>query len=322
MPSRDPTIRVTAVGQDEFGLWEAVDIAGVPHRFRWIPPGVFLMGSPDDEPGRWTDEGPQHTVLITRGFWLGETPVTQAQWQAVMGDNPSRFKSPERPVETVSWQDAQSFCEQLSSLYARLPSEAEWEYACRAGTSSAMWRGRLEILGQRNAPGLDEIAWYGGNSGVGFELEQGADSSGWPEKQYDHKIAGTREVATRAPNPWGLYDMLGNVHEWCLDANSQLEGSYSEPMRTDPVVTSGSLRVFRGGSWFNVARRVRAAFRYAYHPSVRDDYLGFRLARGPAPGGGAGAAGGPGGGAPSRMRGEGAAQAEPARAPRRSRGGR
>ncbi|MEE8525992.1 MAG: SUMF1/EgtB/PvdO family nonheme iron enzyme, partial [Thermoanaerobaculia bacterium] len=130
-----------------------------------------------------------------------------------------------------------------------------------------------------NAPVLDAIAWYGGNSGVDFELEDGWDSSDWPEKQYPHVFAGTRPVAKKAPNPWGLYDMLGNVHEWCSDFWAD---SYEGAEIVDPSgPEKGSSRVIRGGSWISVARDVRAAYRDRYDPGYRDDGLGFRLARGP-----------------------------------------
>jgi formylglycine-generating enzyme required for sulfatase activity len=147
------------------------------------------MGSPAGEAGRWDDrEGPQHEVHIRRGLWLAETPVTQALWVAVMGTNPSRFVSPDRPVEQVSWDDCQGFIEKLNGLVpgldARLPTEAEWEYACRADTTTATWMGDLDIRGDNDAPLLDGIAWYGGNSGQGFELADGHDSTKWPSKQY------------------------------------------------------------------------------------------------------------------------------------------
>ncbi len=264
----------SAAGRDRFGLWASFEVGGVRQRMRYIPPGRFLMGSPKDEPGRWFAEGPRHLETISHGFWLADTPCTQVLWKAVMGKNPSRFQSPDRPVEQVSWGDCKSFFETLEErvlgLEARFPSEAEWECACRAGTDTATWVGPMEILGQRNAPVLNDIAWYGGNSGEGFELESGYDSSGWKEKQYPHKVAGTRPVARREPNPWGLYDMLGNVYEWCEDL-------WRDNYDAKP---KGSLRVYRGGSWFSYARRVRAAYRDHGDPSYRWRSLGFRLARG------------------------------------------
>jgi formylglycine-generating enzyme required for sulfatase activity len=220
-------------------------------------------------------------VTLSEGYWLGETPCTQALWVAVMGKNPSRFKSPDRPVEQVSWDDCQRFLERLNGMVpwldARLPTEAEWERACRGGTSTATWVGDLEILGERNAPLLDAIAWYGGNSGVGFELRHGYDSSTWPNKQYVHTRAGSRAVAKKQPNPYGLYDMLGNVWEWCAD----WRGAYDAAPVTDPRGPAvGSNRVCRGGAWNGRAGLVHAAYRTAYVPGLRYDDLGFRLARG------------------------------------------
>ncbi len=267
-------------GEDTRGVFVGFTAGEHTQRLRWIAPGRFRMGSPETEAGRYDREGPQHEVTITRGFWLGDTPCTQALWQAVTGENPSRFQSPDRPVEKVCWDDCQKFLEALGQrvpgLAPRLPTEAEWEYACRAGTETSTYAGELEILGESNAPLLDDIAWYGGNSGVGFELEDGWRSSGWSEKQYLHERAGSHPVAQKEPNPWGLYDMLGNVLEWCSDAYAEYP---SEPQH-DPHGTEGSGRVVRGDSWFSSARDVRSAYRAACAPGDRNEYLGFRLARG------------------------------------------
>ncbi len=280
----------SAIGRDHFGLWSEITIEpsqGEPviQRLRWIPPGRFSMGSPKDEPGRYGDEGPQHQVILTQGYWLFDTPCTQALWEAVMGmgKNPSRFQSPSRPVEQVSWDQVQDFLKQINSRFPELnltlPSEAQWEYACRAGTETAIYTGDLEILGERNAPALDPIAWYGGNSGKDFDLENGFDSSSWLEKQYPHTRAGTRPVKLKQPNSWGLYDMLGNVWEWCQDhwhddyQGAPTDGSAWE--RTE----AGAGRVIRGGSWRDGARGVRAAYRSRRDPDSRNDLLGFRCAR-------------------------------------------
>ncbi len=274
-------------GEDRCGLFVEIKVGDVVQRLRWIVPGSFPIGSPESEAGRIDREGPRHTVQLTEGFWLADTPCTQALWQEAMGDNPSRFQSPQRPVEQVSWDDCQRFLETLEArqpgLQLRLPTEAQWEYACRAGTETATWLGDLEILGENDAPLLDEIAWYGGNSGVGFDLAEGSDSSGWPNRQHPHEMAGTRTVKTRQRNPWGFYDMLGNVYEWCSDRRNYGEG-YPGGARVDPELTDGSLRVFRGGSWVSNARYVRAASRSAHDPGLRLDDLGFRLSRGPDPG--------------------------------------
>ena len=273
-------------GQDAHGVFVEIKIGEVEQRMRWIPEGTFIMGSPEEEEGRATWEGPQHQVTLTQGFWLADTPCTQALWQEVMGENPSRFVSPTRPVEQVSWDACQRFLERTSErrpdLRLQLPTEAQWEYACRADTETATWRGAVEILGERNAPALDPIAWYGGNSGDGFELDEGFDSSAWKEKQVEHNRAGTRPVKGKLPNPWGLYDMLGNVWEWCRD-HWEFGTGYAEAARTDPVGEEGSRRVVRGGSWSGRARDVRAAYRGGGHPGARYDFVGFRLSRGPEP---------------------------------------
>ncbi len=200
-----------------------------------------------------------------------------------MGTNPSRFQSSDRPVEQVSWDDVQAFIEQINArvpgLALMLPSEAQWEYACRAGTDTALHTGPIEILGEFNAPALDPIAWYGGNSGVDFDLANGDDNSGWPEKQYPHERAGTRPVRLRRPNQWGLHDMLGNVWEWCTD---HWHDSY-EGAPTDGSAWlgggAGAGRVIRGGSWCSDAQSVRCAYRAWLEPDSRLDDLGFRCAR-------------------------------------------
>lgn len=275
---------ISGWGQDEYGIfiqfslstgdkyWDYID-----QRLRWIPAGTFTMGSPESEPGRDADEGPQHAVTIRHGFWLMDTPVTQQLWQHVMGDNPSRFVDPERPVELVNWHEVTAFCEKLSGLLKatiQLPTEAQWEYACRAGTETATYAGPMKILGENNAPVLNDIAWYTGNSGFEFDLPNGFDSSGWQEKQFQHQLSGTRKVAQKCPNAWGLYDMLGNVLEWCADG----QRFYSVKSVADPVgpTEDGSARVFRGGSWAGKARSVRAAYRHWGVRGNRVEDLGFR----------------------------------------------
>jgi len=284
----------SGIGRDRFGLFAEITVEEVTQRLRWIPPGRFLMGSPVDEPGRLDWEESPNEVTIGEGFWLFATPATQALYEAVTGDNPSRFKSHDRPVEQVSWHDAQAFLQRLNErvpgLDLMLPSEAQWEYACRAGTTTATYAGPIDIIGKRNAPILDDIAWYSGNSGVDFDLEEGFDSSDWSEKQYEHGTAGTRPVATKKPNPWGLYDMLGNVFEWTGTAwTAGSEGGSKEGVTfsdgaafVPDNVDESAHRVFRGGSWLDEARRCRAAARDRPHAVLRDDFdLGFRPARGP-----------------------------------------
>ncbi|VFM97321.1 MAG: Formylglycine-generating enzyme, required for sulfatase activity, contains SUMF1/FGE domain [Candidatus Kentron sp. G] len=292
-----------AIGRDRFGLWATIALNAqsedtaiektVIQRLRWISPGRFIMGSPASERAgfpkyeqdNWcVKEAPRHEVILTRGYWLFDTPCTQALWQAVMGKNPSRFQSPDRPVESVTWHEAGSFMDRLNArlpgLALTLPTEAQWEYACRAGTETATYGGVLELEGSNNAPVLDPIAWYGGNSGVEFELEAGCESSNWREKQYEHVRAGTHPVARKQANPWGLHDMLGNVWEWCRDGLRE----YGDEIVIDPAgpEKQGEERVVRGGSWYYFARYVRAAFRLRYLPGVRFDRLGFRCAANPA----------------------------------------
>jgi len=242
-------------------LQVAIGDSGVRMTFVYIPPGEFMMGSPKDEPGRWDDEV-QHHVTLTQGFYMQTTPVTQGQWEAVMGDNPSSFKEdgPECPVETVSWEDAQAFIERLNRAEGddvyRLPTEAEWEYACRAGTTTPFYTGRCL--------GTDE-ANYDGD----YPLE------GCPKGVYREK---TTPVGSFPSNPFGLYDMHGNVWEWCRDWH----GPYpSEPIVDPTGPDTGSVRVRRGGGWFNYGRHCRSAGRSAFAPADRIRGGGFRLVRRP-----------------------------------------
>ena len=222
--------------------------------FKLIPAGTFTMGSPSSEPGRYSDEGPQHQVTLTQPFYMQQTEVTQAQWEAVMGSNPSLLSGcPNCPVEMVSWDDVQKFIAKMNALgegIYGLPTEAQWEYAYRAGSTTAFYNGAItEPNG--NDPNLDAIGWYTYNS----------DSE-------------THPVAQKTPNVWGLYDMSGNVFEWCQD----WYGSYGSAPVSDPTgPVSGSYRVFRGGSWNYYAQRCRAAYRSGSYPARRSNYIGFRL---------------------------------------------
>ncbi len=227
--------------------------------FKLIPAGTFTMGSPTDEPDRESDET-QHEVTLSKGFYIQITEVTQGQWKAVMGSNPSQKSDcgDDCPVESVSWDDVQGFIEKLNQTEGtdkyRLPTEAEWEYACRAGTTTAFANGDVtETVWCGYDPNLDQMGWYCGNS--------------------DNK---THPVAQKEPNDWGLYDMHGNVKEWCQD----WKGDYPSSPVTDPTgPSSGTYRVFRGGSWGNVAGHCRSAIRGWHDPDYRDHGLGFRVAR-------------------------------------------
>jgi sulfatase modifying factor 1 len=290
-----------AWGDDEFGPFADLEVRGadrkrVVQRFRWIPPGTFWMGSPRkgeggatvDEPGRYENEGPRHRVTLTQGFWMADTPCTQELWVAVMRTNPSHFKSLRHPVEQVSWLDVQKFLKRLNGdgqeMLFDLPTEAQWEYACRADAETALYQtaagnGAIEIVGEHNAPALDPIAWYGGNSAVAEGIENGWDVSDWKERQFSHQRASTQPVGLKLPNDWRLYDMLGNVWEWCLDRWT----NYKAEAAVDPnwcgQRDGGVSRVFRGGRWNSHARSVRCAVRSRRPADDQDFYLGFRLVR-------------------------------------------
>lgn len=278
-----PPIWATTWGKDEFGVYAAFYLGEVVQRLRWIPPGRFWMGSPEGEVGRYNDEGPRHQATIASGFWMMDTPVRQYLWQVVMDDNPSRFKSPDRPVESVDWEMIQQFLSRLNGKVAglelALPSETQWEYVCRAGSETATYAGDLEILGERNAPVLDRIAWYGGNSGVGFELDNGEDNSHWPEKQYPDTPSGTHPVGKKLPNAFGLHDMLGNVWEWCADHwHDDYDGAPTNGSAWIEDDATAS-RIVRGGSWRDRARGVRAAVLNPGDPAFCSDDVGFRCVR-------------------------------------------
>jgi formylglycine-generating enzyme required for sulfatase activity len=222
--------------------------------FAWCPPGTFLMGSPESEAERDNDET-QHRVTLTNGFWLGVTPLTQAQWQAAMGSNPSYFKGEDLPVEQVSWDDCQAFCKKLKERTGktfRLSTEAEWEYACRAGTTIPFCFGVTITPDQVN---------YDGNYPYGGAA-QGAYR------------AQTSVVGSFPANAWGLYDLHGNVWEWCADGF----GPYASEDQIDPKYKSNDeARVLRGGSWHHAARGCRSACRRWLAPSLRFYYVGCRL---------------------------------------------
>jgi formylglycine-generating enzyme required for sulfatase activity len=228
-----------------------------------IPPGRFRMGSPDDEPERDDDEGPQHVVTLTRPFALARYALTFEEYDAYCAatgkDKPSArgWGRGKRPVINVSWDDATGYCRWLSGQTGeeyRLPSEAQWEYACRAGTTTPFWWGNTITPKQAN---------YDGN----YPYNKGAKGE-WRGK--------TVPVDQFEPNPWGLYQMHGNVWEWVQDWVAE----YKSEAQTDPIYAQGgSLRVFRGGSWINSAGPLRAAYRLRHEPGLRNLSLGFRPAR-------------------------------------------
>ena len=223
-------------------------VGGVSFKMMPVEGGSFTMGSPDNDTDANDDEKPQHAVTLS-SFYMGETEVTQALWKAVMdGNNPSYFTGDDNlPVEKVSWDDCQTFIAKLNQMTGktfRLPTEAEWEYAARGGKKPKGY----EYAGSGN---IDLVAWYDDNS-----------------------ESKTHPVGTKTKNDLGLYDMSGNVWEWCGD----WYGSYSSEAQTNPTgPATGSYRVYRGGSWFSFALYCRVSFRNYSTPSNRDDNLGLRL---------------------------------------------
>ncbi|MBI9087566.1 MAG: SUMF1/EgtB/PvdO family nonheme iron enzyme, partial [Desulfobacterales bacterium] len=245
--------------------------------FAYIPPGTFTLGSPTDELGRSSNET-QHQVTLTNGFYLMTTEVTQGQWRAVMGTSPSYFSNcgDDCPVEYVSWNDCKAFITALNALEGtdkyRLPTEAEWEYAARAGSTTALANGGITVTDGSYDPNLDAMGWYGYNSCVSYTgcYNTGGSWSGCG-------CAGTHPVGGKQPNAWGLYDMHGNVWEWCEDWYGETYPSGSVTNPTGPA--TGSYRVPRGGSWLYYAQYCRSAYRYNYTPTGRYGNIGLRLAR-------------------------------------------
>jgi formylglycine-generating enzyme required for sulfatase activity/serine/threonine protein kinase len=257
-PTAGPDFGTASIGDTRVvDLGEAVKLT-----LCYCPPGSFVMGSPAGEADRSENEN-QVQVKISEGFWMGQHEVTQGQWAAVMGSNPSSFKGDDLPVEQVSWEDAQTFITKLNQSAAlpagwkyALPSEAQWEYACRAGTESVFSFG--DVLNGREA-NCDGNYPYG-TSTKGPSLGK------------------TSEVGSYQANGWGLYDMHGNVYEWCADWYGEKLGGGSDP----EGASTGSYRVNRGGSWISLAQDCRAANRAGFTPEIRYGNLGFRLAAVPA----------------------------------------
>lgn len=229
-----------------------------PQGMVWMPPGTFTMGSPSTDPDHESAESPQTEVALPRGFWMAKHETTQAEYQSLMGNNPSYFTGdPQRPVEMVSWHEATNYCGKLTArerdagrlpagYVYRLPTEAEWEYACRGGTST-----RFGFGNDSGYTSLGNYEWYAGNSG-----------------------GQTHPVGQKLPNARGLHDLQGNVWEWCQDwySNSLPGGSVVDPK--GPL--AGPSRVFRGGCWDDSGCYCRLASRYGFNPNLRIYYLGFR----------------------------------------------
>ncbi|MFC0514724.1 formylglycine-generating enzyme family protein [Mucilaginibacter angelicae] len=270
----------------------------------WIPAGTFVMGSPETEAGRKPDESPQTTVTLTKGYWIGNTEVTIGEWNAVTGMNvrdkvnkllkdttmydfmgkkmlirdfmhfdkndPDKVlanENDELPMYFVNWNEAMQFCKKLTSQERAahrlpagyeytLPTEAQWEYACRAGSTGATYYGAT-----------DTLAWYGGNSFKGYK-----------GKGFGNPVTGSRNVAGKLPNKWGMYDMLGNLWEWCYD----WYGPYPGGKVTDPVgPASGIYRVNRGGSFGSGINDERSANRATNPPNEDSAWRGFRIVLSP-----------------------------------------
>jgi formylglycine-generating enzyme required for sulfatase activity len=246
-------------GQDKYGLWQSFACRGVLQQLRWIPPGRFLMGSPPDEPERWDNER-QHEVVLTQGFWLADTACTQGLWRAVMSNNPSRFTGDDNlPVDSVSWDDCMEFISRINRLIPgidlRLPTEAQWEYACRAGTLTPFSFGPQITTDQVNFDG--NYPFHGGMKG-----------------EYRQK---TVVVKSLPGNNWGLFEMHGNLWERCSDWRCDYEaGTVTDPQGTARDVN----RVLRGGSWNNNGRNARSASRGGGAPGRHDGVIGLRFCRG------------------------------------------
>jgi sulfatase modifying factor 1 len=258
----------TDSGKDQYGAWSDLQVAGVTQRFRWIQPGTFTMGSPQAEkdafvaiqPGNkdWVAKEVPHHVTLTQGFWLADSTCTQALWQAITGSNPATFtESPQNPVEQVSWDDCQQFLSKLNGRVSGggfcLPSEAQWEYACRAGTTTAFSFGSTITPEQVNYNGDYPFA--------------GAAKGLFRQK--------TVPVKSLPPNAWGLYEMHGNVWQWCNDWHGEYSGN---AMRDPAGPSSGSIRVIRGGCWGYGAGGCRSAVRGGGALDDRDSSFGFRIA--------------------------------------------
>jgi formylglycine-generating enzyme required for sulfatase activity len=262
-------------------------------KFQYIPEGEFMMGlSPGDSNG-WDDEKPSHRVEISHPFYMGRYPVTQEEWTRVMGDKPFYFQNVGRtaPAEAISWNRVQEFLKKLNEMESRdgsrgkakyrLPTEAEWEYGARAGTTSELYIGKLEKSGYWESKPLDRIGWFAGNAIATYEGARETDEIAKNKgleyyKDAPHKKIGSQPVGKKEPNPWGLYDTIGNVLEWCEDWFS--EDYYGKSEIIDPKgPNNGEKKVVRGGSWDNSARSCRVSSRNSNAPGSKHLDIGFRL---------------------------------------------
>lgn len=263
-PPEFPPSWAIAWGDDRFGLWAEFRVGEVVQRMRWIEPGEFLMGSPEDEPERSSDEGPRHRVRLSEGFWLADSACTQELWLAVIeGKNPSHFQNDFRcPVEQVSWDDVQEFLRALldrlpAGAEPILPTESQWEYACRAGTDTPF------SFGERITP--EQVNFDGNYPYVGSV-----------KGRYRQR---TVPVKSLPPNRWGLYEMHGNILEWCSDSKREYKAASEGYMICDPEFPPGrESPALRGGAWFHLAKFVRSACRQANERGTRHSSVGFRLA--------------------------------------------
>jgi len=246
-------------------------------RFVLIPAGSFTMGSPGSERGHQKNET-LHRVMISKSFYMGETEITQGQWNRLVSPNPSSFKRGDNyPVDSVSWDEAMQFIQFLNKLEGtrkyRLPTEAEWEYACRAGSTTAFAQGTITTFScNEPEPALTDFAWYCYTSGLQS-----------PARDFQ-----PHPVKTREPNKWGIYDMHGNVQEWVLDSCKWrtiwrtkvgvITDTYQDNI-VDPLEKKGGRRIIRGGGWHQTGKYQRSAYRGYYKPSARRNSLGFRIVR-------------------------------------------
>lgn len=255
--ARQVPVRQEPVQESVSKLYDSVITNSIRIKMNLIPAGTFEMGSPENEKIRDSDEGPIHQVTISKPFYMGICQVTQGQYEKIVGDNPSVFKGTNLPVEWVSWDDAVAFCQKLTEMEQssgqlrknyeyRLPTEAEWEYACRAGTTTRFyWGGKI------------------GSAKVNSHI--------WHTKNSRSK---THPIGRKNPNAFGLHDMCGNVWEWCSD----WKGDYPEDPVTDPAgPETGEYRVLRGGSWLDNHILCRSAYRFFDYPDSWYNSYGFRI---------------------------------------------